>query len=227
MTTTTIPIKKLERHPPLSLEQYDSIVSWCREAIDQNHDFLYDATIFDTALLQARQQYNAYSTSSLQSFVRNTHVWHVKYTTRKVKSQLASHVIRYAQHGDSVWKIAKDNGYPPYLLARAMLELLLSSNSVGRKGLTEAMRDPMGKLGTISAIAHEYQASEQFDGPILFVPTDDTDDTTQRTTTRLAKEVMNVIAMDPMYGPKHDEVRHNIGLEYEALLEHVLTCMGT
>lgn len=124
-----------------------------------------------------------------------------------------------------------------------MLELLIdtsgSSNStmtIGRKGLTEAMRDPMRKLGSIEAIKEEYRASEQLEGPPLPLAASNDDEMISNTTadkqstkktTRLAREVMNVIALDPMYGPKHDEVRHNIGLEYEALLEHVLTTMGT
>jgi hypothetical protein len=46
-------------------------------------------------------------------------------------------------------------------------------------------------------------------------------------TTRLAREVQDAIASDPMYGPKQDKERHWIGVEYEVLLEHTLTEMGT
>jgi hypothetical protein len=45
--------------------------------------------------------------------------------------------------------------------------------------------------------------------------------------TRLAREVQEAIASDPMYGPKQDKERHWIGVEYEVLLEHTLTEMGT
>jgi hypothetical protein len=213
-TSTTLTVtKKLERHPDLSLEQSNSIVKWCRDAIDQNKDFLYDTLIFEQAIQQACQHYDL-QPQSLTSLLRNTHVWHVKITTRHVKLKLQNHVERYVQ-GESILEIARDNRYPPYLLARAMLEVLLlntNKNSSGRKGLTEAMRDPIGKLGHVSCICEEYRSSEN--------------NTEEQPLTRLAREVMHVIAVDPMYGPEHDEVRHNIGVEYEELLEQVLTSMG-
>jgi hypothetical protein len=223
MTTATKCLReKLERHPDLSVDQYNSIVKWCRDAIDYNADFLYDKSLFDDAIASASRRFHL-PPHSLNSLLRNTHVWHVKITTRSVKAKLASHIERYVRNGESILHIARSNRYPPCLLARAMLEVLLKSKTAsaqGRKGLTEAMRDPVGKLGCAAAIHDDYLSSEQFPGP----PYNGIGDTTL---TRLAREVLHVVAVDPMYGPEHDEARHTIGIEYERLLEQMLTDMGT
>mmetsp|Transcript_10955 Transcript_10955/g.32423 ORF Transcript_10955/g.32423 Transcript_10955/m.32423 type:complete len:211 (-) Transcript_10955:625-1257(-) len=39
---------------------------------------------------------------------------------------------------------------------------------------------------------------------------------------RLSLEVIDAIASDPLYGPRHDRDRHSVGLEYEIILEQVL-----
>jgi hypothetical protein len=44
--------------------------------------------------------------------------------------------------------------------------------------------------------------------------------------TRLAKEVQEAIAADPMYGPQYDKERHMVGVEYEVVLEQTLLEMG-
>eukprot|EP00934_Nitzschia_sp_Nitz4_P004059 Nitzschia sp. Nitz4//scaffold150_size53981//12331//13028//NITZ4_006672-RA/size53981-augustus-gene-0.33-mRNA-1//1//CDS//3329537056//4049//frame0 len=46
------------------------------------------------------------------------------------------------------------------------------------------------------------------------------------TSTRLAQEVMEVLAVDPLHGPHHDHRRRMVGIEYEVLLEQRLTAMG-
>lgn len=223
MTTPTTSLReKLERHPDLSVDQYKAMVKWCRDAIDHNADFLYDKDLFDDAIASASRRFHL-PPDSLISLLRNTHVWHVKIITRSVKAKLASHVDRYVRNGESMWHIAYSNRYPPCLLARAMLEVLLkpkNSFALGRKGLTEAMRDPVGKLGCATGIHDDYLSSEQFPGP----PYNGIGD---KPLTRLAREVLHVIAVDPMYGPDHDQARHTIGVEYERLLEQLLIDMGT
>jgi hypothetical protein len=44
--------------------------------------------------------------------------------------------------------------------------------------------------------------------------------------TRLAREVQEAIAADPMYGPQYDKERHMVGVEYEVVLEQTLLEMG-
>lgn len=210
-----------KRHPELTVTQYDGIVQWCQDAIDENKDFLYDVKLFDQAMHDASVRYQIQPTS-LNSLMRNTHVWHVKITTRHVKAALSkqnpgSMVHDYIHKGKSLWQIAKSLRYPPYLVARNMLEVL---TTIPRKSLTDAMRDPVAKLGNTTVVLRpEYIASESFAGP----PRDyDAVDTT-----RLAREVLHVLAMDPMYGPTHDAARHSIGVEYERLLEELLDKIGT
>lgn len=208
-----------KRHPELTVSQYDGIVQWCQDAIDENKDFLYDVTLFDQAMHDASVRYQIQPTS-LNSLLRNTHVWHVKITTRHVKAALSSSkqnpavVHDYSHKGKSLWQIAKSLRYPPYLVARNMLEVL---TTIPRKGLTDAMRDPVAKLGTtVLLLRPEYIASESsFEGPLQYAAE-----------TRLAREVLHVLAMDPMYGPTHDAARHTIGVKYERLLEELLDKIG-
>ncbi|KAL3794846.1 hypothetical protein ACHAW5_004368 [Stephanodiscus triporus] len=42
---------------------------------------------------------------------------------------------------------------------------------------------------------------------------------------RLSREVREAVDSDPMYGPRQDKERHNIGIEYESLLEETLRSM--
>ena len=226
MTTTTVQSEasatkisreNLKRHPDLSIDQYNSVVKWCRDAIDNNADFLYDRRAFDQAIADASLRYNL-PIQSITSLIRNTHALHVKVSSRYVKAKIDSHCVpRYARKGESLWHIAKSIQYPPFLFARAMLEVLLDP-SISRTTLKNIVRDPITRLGDISAIANEYHYSEAFPGP---------DEYSQIATTRLARELMHVIALDPMYGPEHDAARHAIGVHYERLLEELLTSIGT
>jgi hypothetical protein len=212
----------LERHPDLSVDQYNSVVKWCRDAIENNADFLYEKRFFDQAIADASLRFDM-PIQSITSLVRNTHLFHVKITSRYIKAKISSHYVeRYARKGESLWQIAKSIRYPPYLFARAMLEVLLRP-SINRSTLTNIMRDPVTRVGHVSAMADEYQCSEAFPGP----HDHDSSSNSQITTTRLVRELLHVIALDPMYGPEHDATRHAIGVQYERLLEDLLTSIGT
>ena len=231
--TTILPpgCEKLDRHPDLSVDQYNAMVKWCRDAIHHNDDFLYDKNLFDKAISIAKQAFNV-PVESILSFVRNMHLFHVKITSRQVKAKIDNEYMpRYVDQGESIWNIAKSARYPPYLLARAMLEVILHPIHVGRQGVKEAVRDPIRKLANPAVIAEAYQRSEMFPGPPMCRDsvsyTTDNQDIEYNRATRLAREISHVIALDPMYGPGHDERRHIVGLKYERLLESLLTSMGT
>ena len=117
-------------------------------------------------------------------------------------------------------------------MARAVLGLLYSDTSGNlRKSITEAMRDPINKLG-LDAISREYIESEtvgddidqgtidSFSGePIVQIGKNNR-------TTRLAREVLKAINADPLYGPHSDKARNLVGLEYEMILEEKLRLMS-
>jgi len=209
-----------QRHPDLSPEQYNSIVKWCDDAIRKNKNFLYDASLFTRALTEACEKHQI-QWDSLNSLLRNTHVSHVKKITRHIKNQMTNYAESYA-NGKCIVQIAKDNRYPPYLMARAMLEVLLNDQEIGRKGLTEAMRNPVLKLGNQPVLAERFKESERHAGPSIsseeFLEENPS-------LSRLSREVIHAINLDPMYGPVHDEARHRIGNEYEELLVKVLDSM--
>jgi hypothetical protein len=163
---------------------------------------------------------------ALFSFLRNTHLVHVKRNSHKVKALAEQIAIEYTK-GESILSLARANNFPPYLFARIVVETVAVDLSQSKK-LTEAMRDPLNKVGSRGAIATEYQESEnvQFQQPrIDSLPQELRLTSTmpsQDKTTRLAREVLYAVDMDPMYGPRHDKERNEVGVEYEFILEQVL-----
>jgi hypothetical protein len=154
------------------------------------------------------------------------HLNHVKNTSFRVKSQAKEHADRYKK-GESILSLAKQNHYPPYLFARSIVEEI--THFRGRKGLTDVMRDPVGRLGDASIILEAYRDSEQVKSIIYHEEMRrDTFSNTpvqEAPITRLAKEVMDIISRDPMYGPKHDAERSRVGIEYEIILQQCLRSM--
>lgn len=66
----------------------------------------------------------------------------------------------------------------------------------------------MTTLASTEVIAEQYAVSEQPPPPAG--------------TTRLAREVKEAQAADPLYGPEQDKAKHLVGVEYEVVLEHYL-----
>jgi CDAN1-interacting nuclease 1 len=154
------------------------------------------------------------------------HLNHVKNASYRVKSQAKEHADRYKQ-GESILSLARQNHYPPYLFARCIVEEI--TNFRGRKGLTDAMRDPVGRLGDASVILEAYRASEQVESIYheqIRRETFSNQPVPEAPLTRLATEVIDIMARDPMYGPKHDAERSRVGIEYEIILEQCLRATG-
>jgi hypothetical protein len=152
---------------------------------------------------------------------------HVKRNSHKIKA-VAEQIAKEYTTGESIVSLAKANNYPPYLFARIVVEAVAVDLSHSKK-LTEAMRDPLNKLGSQEVIAPEYQESEnvefqpRIDAQRLQLRLTTTMPSQDKTkTTRLAREVMHAVDMDPMYGPRHDKERNEVGVEYEFILEQVL-----
>jgi hypothetical protein len=129
--------------------------------------------------------------------------------------------------------LARQNSFPPYLFARTIVEEI--TNLKSRKGLTDAMRHPLEKLGDRGAILEAYQESENVERKQQDYKHGETevDDAYKEgvckevvATTRLALEVMDVIQRDPMNGPKFDAERNRAGIEHEILLQECLHAMG-
>ena len=114
----------------------------------------------------------------------------------------------------AIINLAKSANYPPYLFCRYLVEHIAILKN-GRKSLTQAMRDPVGELGSREVISKEYlEAEENIQGDIY------------NGQTRLSFEVCEAVESDPMYGPMHDRSRHFVGVEYEVVLERTLSDMG-
>lgn len=100
---------------------------------------------------------------SLHSLFRNTHLIHVKRSTHRIRESIQQHLEAYTK-GASILDIAKAKNFPPYLLARLIVEKVAVQQS--KKLLTEAMRDPE-RLGDISALVPDYLESEKYPRPDL------------------------------------------------------------
>jgi hypothetical protein len=113
-------------------------------------------------------------------------------------------------------------------LARGIIENITVYE---KKEITMALRDPLERLDNVEVILEKYRHSEvttqkqmnkslvdPFSGKTIC----QIGDSTTTTTTRLAREVMEAIHSDPMYGPRFDKERNYIGIEYEILLERAL-----
>lgn len=151
--------------------------------------------------------YYYYYYQSLQSFIRNLHVAHVKKTAPAIKNALPTLVDEYVQGRATIRELAKKCNYSPYLLARFIVEAVTTFR--GKKALADAMRDPLHQLGSLDVIHPNYRSSEAVS-----------------TSTRLARQVQDAMHFDPMYGPRHDKERHLVGVEYEVVLEYKLNAMS-
>jgi len=100
------------------------------------------------------------------------------------------------------------------------------ASAATRKFITQSLRHPEKMLGCAStSILPEYLFSEK-------VSSNATDsippslDANNISLSRLSLEVREAVECDPIYGPRSDKERHNIGIEYELLLEYTLKNMG-
>jgi len=99
------------------------------------------------------------------------------------------------------------------------------SNKSSKKFLTNALRYPEKTLGDASvSVLPEYLFSER-NGTVAIVSRHANHPDGAIPLSRLSREVRHAVDSDPMYGPRHDKVRHNIGIEYELLLEETLQSM--
>lgn len=114
-----------------------------------------------------------------------------------------------------------------------------------KKFVTEALRHPEKTLGNACAsLLPEYAFSEKngcaiirrgerlvdnFSGKPLYdddsANAENGSSDAEMPLSRLCLEVREAIDSDPMYGPRQDRERHNVGIEYELLLEQTLRSM--
>jgi len=150
---------------------------------------------------------------ALNSLFRNAHVTHMKRTSHSVRNQTMRHVKSYL-NGTSILKLDTTK-----------------ASTATRKFITESLRHPEKMLGCAStSILPEYMFSEKVSSnvadPVPSSHCDINDDTNLIPLSRLSLEVREAVNSDPMYGPRSDKERHNVGIEYELLLEHTLKNMG-
>lgn len=133
---------------------------------------------------------------------------HVKKTTPAIKGAISTLVNDYVEGRASILQLARKSNYPPYLLARFIVEAVTNLQG-GKKSLADAMRDPRQHLSTLDVILPEYRRCAA-----------------NSTTPLLAHQVQEAMDADPMYGPLHDKARHVVGVEFEVVLEYKLKMMS-
>ena len=229
---------------------YDGAVSWCRRTISSRHEMLSSPHAFHAEIRSASRRYGL-SYEGMHSLFRTVHVTHMKRSSGGVRSRTMRHVRSYL-NGASILEVARRENYPPAMMARLIVENVAAlwrrggdarnesgggrggrGNGGGGRGggalskadkklVTEAIRYPEKILGRTSSLLPEYAFSEKNgtgrqrqDRDCEGMPL-----------SRLAVEVRQALDSDPMYGPRSDRERHNVGVEYEVLLEETLRDMG-
>ncbi|CAJ1936047.1 unnamed protein product [Cylindrotheca closterium] len=191
---------------------YDQAGKWCRQQVIKKPmvALFYDVKLFHKALKETSKALN-FPLQSLQSLIRTTHLKVLKLATTTVKSDISFHLEHYC-NGDSILKIAKSAAFPPFLMARLLVDEL--TVYMGRKELAKIMREP--RCLTKDLILKKFQHSENLNIAMF---------SNQPLETRLSLEVQEAVRSDPLYGPDHDRARHSIGVEYEVALERALKIM--
>ena len=227
---------------------YDSAVAWCRRSITSRHAMLSSPSAFHDEIRSAAIRHRM-SYEGMHSLFRTVHVSHMKRTSGGVRSRTMRHVRSYL-NGASILEVARRENHPPAMMARLIVENVAAlwrregeESGGGRGGgrgggplskankklVTEALRYPERVLGRASSLLPEYAFSEK-NGTARQQqrePSDENDgEGGAPKLSRLAIEVRNALDSDPMYGPRSDRERHNVGLEYELLLEETLRDMG-
>lgn len=228
---------------------YDSAVAWCRRSITSRHAMLSSSPTFHAEIRAAAIRHRM-SYEGMHSLFRTVHVTHMKRSSGGVRSRTMRHVRSYL-NGASILELARRENFPPAMMARLIVENVAAlwrrggdargqsgggrggrGNGGGRGGgalskadkklVTEAIRYPEKILGRPSSLLPEYAFSEK-NGKGRQRQDRDGEGTPL---SRLAVEVRQALDSDPLYGPRSDRERHNVGVEYEVLLEETLRDMG-
>ncbi|KAL3781260.1 hypothetical protein HJC23_012810 [Cyclotella cryptica] len=223
----TSPVKKSSRHvesDDAQCDAYDQAELWCRERISSGHDMLFSRQIFHNEIKTASNNFGL-PFEAIHSLFRNAHVSYMKRTSHMLKSQTTRHVQSYL-NGASIINIAKKVNYPPSMMARLIVENVANNsssneleNTMGvnvsnRKFITEAIRHPEKSWEMQALLKGRSVHNEKGDNDLQYI-----------LLSRLSLEVREAVDSDPMYGPHHDRMRHNIGIDYELLLEQMLHSM--
>ena len=143
---------------------YDQAEKWCRQQVMKKPmvQLFYDVKLFHKTLKQTSKALNfpfqvwircihkswqlvrlnwlkQYKQQSLLSLIRTTHLQALKLATATVKRDISFHLDQYC-NGDSILKIAKSAAFPPFLMARLLVDEL--TIYIGRKELAKIMREP-------------------------------------------------------------------------------------
>jgi hypothetical protein len=133
----------------------------------------------------------------------------VKKTAPSIKNNLSDMIQDILQEKATILELSRKWNFPPYLLARSILETTVDFTTVGetkKQMLSDLLHYPQ-KLKDMSLLPM-YQSVRLSAHTLL---------------ERQSKEALDA---DPMYGVKSDRDRHLVGIEYEIVLEYYLNCMS-
>jgi hypothetical protein len=133
---------------------------------------------------------------------------YIKKATPMVKASLEKFASDY-RDGKSILEIAKAVNYPPFLMARLLLEQM---TTLPAKMLGTVVKDPMSQLQDAKSILKDTFVSSEDD---------------QISPSRLGFEIHAAVTNDPLCGPRHNVLRRMSGVEFEVVLERQLAAIGT
>ena len=119
-------------------EDYDRLSLCFKDSISSGAAFLFDQTLFENELDRLWNE-TGIPYETLYSFVRNEYVTHIKRTTERVKRRISKLDVV-----DDDWvALARKEKYPPYLLARLLVE---QQTGLSGKHLANALKEPEATL---------------------------------------------------------------------------------
>jgi hypothetical protein len=198
---------------------YEAAEKWCENVIQSGHDLFFSLEIFDSELMNASRTLN-FPIEALSSFLRNAHLNYIKKRTHPIRALIQDKIPTEYKSGISVLQLAKKYNFSPAMFARSLVDHI---TDLPKKSITLALRNPIEYL-TVDLIHEEYRDLEN--DLILIDPFSGKKEKVKNSCTRLAKEILEAVTSDPIYGPRFDTQRNQMGVEYEMLLERSLKVMG-
>lgn len=196
---------------------YTAAEAWCEEITLTGHDMLFNSESFYANLSSV--VHLGYPIESLRSFLKSTHLKHVKRFAHILKKSMGRYVREYSE-GVNIVSLARSINYPPCVVGRAIVEIIAKfpDRINKRKALSKTLQDPICKLDQIDttmSLGQPTQLIDSFSGKRVKVSN----------TNRITLEILAAINSDTLYGPRYDKERNMTGQEHEIMLEQVLISM--
>jgi len=208
---------------------------------DTPRNLLYDPILFRKTLWQITNDTDI-SSQTLQSFLYNVNLIHVKKTSHRITNSIQqlsnafwgpvapttttnsndTSTTVVSVGGKSLVQVAQEWNFSSYFVARALVGY---HTSLSKKDITKCMKDPH----TVLLAEHSRNNNNNNNNkPVLINlpwPVETHSMTESLCRKHLVTSIQQCIDADVLNGPRLEGERHLVGMEYEVKLEHTLTTL--